>query len=111
MNDECLDISDFIIAYTNNTISEENEVKLIKHLTHCQDCREELAMTLMLSKSILEQSKDVPEDIMKNAFSMILEEDNIQSSNGLENLKYSLKALKDVLSTTKKSVRFVLQFI
>ncbi len=111
MNEECININDLIIEYSNNTISKSNNTILLNHLAKCGECRKELALVLALSQSIKSHSKGVPEYIMKNAFSMIAKEEVVESNNNLDHLKSSLVTLKDVLSTTKKSIRFAIQFI
>lgn len=111
MNEECIYINNLIIEYTNNTITKENNNILLNHLALCSECRKELALVLMLSKTIKNQSKDVPVYIMENAFSLIAKEQIVRSNNSLDDLKSSLITLKDVLSTAKKSIRFAIQFI
>ena len=111
MHDECININDLIIEYTNNIISKKNNTILLNHLATCGECRKELVLVLALSQSIKNKSKDVPEIIMENAFSMIPKEEVMVSNNNLDHLKSSLVTLKDVLSTTKKSIRFAIQFI
>lgn len=111
MNEECINVNDLIIEYTNNTISKESNNILLNHLAKCPECRKELALILSLSQSIKNQSKDVPEYIMENAFSMIPKEQFMKSNNSLNDLKSSLLTLKDVLITTKKTIRLAIQFI
>ena len=111
MTDECLNINDHILAYANKTIDVESNKILIKHLSICPKCREELAWILSLSQITLEEFKEVPEDIMKNAFMMISGEGNNKSKTSLDDLKSTLVILRDVLSTTKKSIRLAIQFI
>lgn len=111
MIDECLNINEYIFSYSNNTIKEEDNVILIKHLAICAECRKELALVLSLSKIFLERSKDLPEEIRKDAFAKISEVDNSVSTTSLDDLKSSLVIIKDVLSTTKKSIRLAMQFI
>ena len=111
MTDECLNISEYIFSYSNNTINEEDNIILIKHLAICPECRKELALVLSLSQVILERSNDLPEEIRKNVFAMISEVENSGSASSLDDLKSSLVIIKDVLSTTKKSIRLAMQFI
>lgn len=110
MTDKCSNISDYIIAYVNNTINIEKNNILIEHLAICSECRKELAWVLSLSKIVIEESKQVPEDIMESAFSMIYKEENKQNTS-LDELKSTLVTMKDVLSTTRKSIRLAMQFI
>ena len=101
MNEECMHINDLIIEYSNNTISKENNNILLDHLAKCEECRSELALVLAISLSMRNLSKEVPDYIMENAFSMIPKEEVLKQNTSLDDLKFTFVTLKDVLSTTK----------
>lgn len=84
---------------------------VILHLAKCGECRKELALVLTISKSIKNQTKEVPDYIMGNAFSMIPKESVLKQNTSLDVLKSTVVTLKDVLATTKKSIRLAIQFI
>lgn len=111
MNEECMYINDLILDYSNNTISEENNNILLAHLAKCGECRKELALVLEISQSMRNQSKEVPDYIMENAFSMIPKESVLKQNTSLDVLKSTVVTLKDVLSTAKKTIKFAIQFI
>lgn len=111
MNEECMHINDLIIEYSNNTISKENNNILLDHLAKCEECRKELALILEISQSIRNKTKEVPDYIMKNAFTIISQEEILNPNTSLNDLRSIFVTLKDVLSTTKKTVRLAIQFI
>ncbi|MDR7855616.1 zf-HC2 domain-containing protein [Tissierella sp.] len=114
MTNECLNISDFIIAYINNTISNHDKTTLLEHLADCPDCREELAITIALSQTIAKDMMEVPDDVLESAFNMIAETKGDNSSFKLSDIKSLLEPLNVIpyaLSTTRKSIKLALQFI
>ncbi|NLN15663.1 MAG: hypothetical protein GX185_08695 [Tissierellia bacterium] len=111
MDDRCLMMKDYIIEYVQGSLRDEEKLMLISHLKYCLQCREELAITVKLSRLIISQEKKVPKDIKDTAFSLV-KVDN--KNNTLSNIRTSLEPLDQVyqaLITTKKSIKLAFQFI
>ena len=107
-------MEDYIIQYVNKTIEGQNEIKLINHLKYCPQCREELAFTMKLADLISSEMKDVPQEVLDNAFDRVSESKVKEDIIVISQIKSALEPLEIVtqlLSTAKKSVNLAFQFI
>ncbi|NLV75958.1 MAG: hypothetical protein GX023_03100 [Tissierellia bacterium] len=114
MNEECQLMEDYIIQYVNKTIEGQNEIKLINHLKYCPQCREELAFTIKLADLVSNQIKDVPQEVLDSVFAKVPESKIKEDIIVISQIKSALEPLEIVtqlLSTAKKSVNLVFQFI
>lgn len=114
MNRECQLMEDYIIQYVNKTIEGQNEIKLINHLKYCPQCRGELAFTIKLADLISSEMKDVPQEVLDNAFARVSESKLKEDIIVISQIKSALEPLEIVtqlLSTAKKSVNLAFQFI
>lgn len=114
MSDECSLMEDYIIQYVNKTIEKQNEIKLINHLKHCPQCREELAITLKVAEIVSKEMEEIPEEILDNLFSKIpgsKEKEDIMVISQIKSALEHLEIVAQILATAKKSVNLAFQFI
>lgn len=113
MTKECGAMEDLIIEYMNGKLNSSDKIILFNHISFCSTCRGELAINLEISKTLANMENEIPEDIMKDAFSKVHEFEKEKESNiySLESIGYLRELVFDSISTTKKSIKLAFQYI
>jgi len=87
-NDDCMDIQMLLPWYLNDTLGQEERVKVAAHLAGCPSCRKELAEISKIEESIQNRRGEeiLPVDEMLDAVLESIEEEESQALNMAQEL-------------------------
>lgn len=110
---ECEKICDMLIDYANRNLTQNENSKIILHLSECESCRKELADILLISRQLSEQMADVPIEVQEAAYQKISKKP-IKTLDEIINSQSPFmvfEIINYILEPTKKSINLALQII
>lgn len=106
MND-CKEISELLVDYVNRNLTQEENIKVVLHLSQCKECLKEAAEIIEIRDMLGTQLKEVPDAVKKAAFDKVIANDS--SISKILNSKSPFMAL-DLVEYSLDKLGYVINF-
>lgn len=106
-----------LLDYVNGALEYKERVELLRHISGCAECREELAELLMMKRMVEDSRIALPNDIRSSAFELIPESKGGTERHGgiitlaLTPVANAVRPASDALSLVGKTVKIAVSIM